>query len=121
MARQPAVQAATTDGNEFASVHPLGAGLTRRNAMPTETPRLPARSMTRLTRRWFPLFNTAGKIVTHARRTLLRFPGALHHAELVRVRVKIVRLAPAYPEIGRRRFPLTLWVSFDNLIFAYPA
>ena len=43
----------------------------------------------------FLLFNTVGKVVAHARRTLLRLSGALQHALLVRVRRKIVRLAPA--------------------------
>jgi hypothetical protein len=43
----------------------------------------------------FLLFNTVGKVVTHARRTLLRLSGVLQHALLVRVRRKIARLAPA--------------------------
>ena len=43
----------------------------------------------------FLLFNTVGKVVAHARRTLLRLSGALQHALLVRVRRKIVRLVPA--------------------------
>jgi len=43
----------------------------------------------------FLLFNTVGKVVAHARRTLLRLSGALQHALLVRVRGKIARLAPA--------------------------
>ncbi|MFI5341745.1 MAG: IS1380 family transposase, partial [Candidatus Methylomirabilales bacterium] len=43
----------------------------------------------------FLLFNTVGKVVAHARRTLLRLSGALQHALLVRVRGKITRLAPA--------------------------
>jgi hypothetical protein len=43
----------------------------------------------------FLLFNTVGKVVAHARRTLLRLSGALQHALLVRVRRKIARLAPA--------------------------
>jgi hypothetical protein len=43
----------------------------------------------------FLLFNTVGKVVAHARRTLLRLSGALQHALLVRVRRKILRLAPA--------------------------
>jgi len=43
----------------------------------------------------FLLFNTVGKVVTHARRTLLRLSAALQHALLRRVRRKIARLAPA--------------------------
>ena len=43
----------------------------------------------------FLLFNTVGRVVSHARRTLLRLSGALQHALLVRVRGKIARLAPA--------------------------
>jgi len=43
----------------------------------------------------FLLFNTVGKVVAHARRTLLRLSGALQHTLLVRVRRKIGRLAPA--------------------------
>jgi hypothetical protein len=43
----------------------------------------------------FLLFNTVGKVVAHARRTLLRLSGAFHQARLVRVRYKIARLAPA--------------------------
>jgi hypothetical protein len=43
----------------------------------------------------FLLFNTVGKVVTHARRTLLRLSAVLQHAFLVRVRRKIARLAPA--------------------------
>ncbi len=43
----------------------------------------------------FLLFNTVGKVVAHARRTLLRLSGGLQHALLVRVRRKILRLAPA--------------------------
>lgn len=43
----------------------------------------------------FLLFNTVGKVVAHARRTLLRLSGALQHTLLVRARRKIVRLAPA--------------------------
>jgi len=43
----------------------------------------------------FLLFNTGGKVATHARRTLLRLSGALAHALLVRARRKILRLAPA--------------------------
>jgi hypothetical protein len=43
----------------------------------------------------FLLFNTVGKVVTHARRTLLRLSGALEHALLVRARRKLLRLAPA--------------------------
>jgi hypothetical protein len=43
----------------------------------------------------FLLFNTVGKVVTHARRTLLRLSAALQHALLVRVRRRIIRLAPA--------------------------
>ena len=43
----------------------------------------------------FLLFNTVGKVVAHARRTLLRLSGALQHALLVRARRKIARLATA--------------------------
>jgi hypothetical protein len=43
----------------------------------------------------FLLFNTVGKVVAHARRTLLRLSAALPHALLVRVRRRITRLAPA--------------------------
>jgi Transposase DDE domain group 1 len=43
----------------------------------------------------FLLFNVIGKVVAHARRTLLRLSGGLQHALLVRVRVHIAALAPA--------------------------
>ena len=43
----------------------------------------------------FLLFNTVGKVVAHARRTLLLLTGALQHALLVRVRQRIAALAPA--------------------------
>ena len=43
----------------------------------------------------FLLFNTVGKVVAHARQTLLRLSGALQRALLVRARRKILRLAPA--------------------------
>ncbi len=43
----------------------------------------------------FLLFNTVGKVVAHARQTLLRLSAALQHALLHRVRRKIARLAPA--------------------------
>ncbi len=43
----------------------------------------------------FLLFNTVGKVVAHARRTLLRLTGAAQHAMLVRVRDHIAMLAPA--------------------------
>jgi len=43
----------------------------------------------------FLLFNTVGKVVAHARRTLLRLTGVVQHALLVRARGKIARLAPA--------------------------
>lgn len=43
----------------------------------------------------FLLFNTVGKVITHARRTLLRLSGALQHALSVRARGKIARVAPA--------------------------
>ncbi len=43
----------------------------------------------------FLLFNTVGKVVAHARRTLLRLSGTVQHALLVRARGKIARLAPA--------------------------
>jgi len=43
----------------------------------------------------FLLFNTVGKVVTHARRILLRLSGVLQHALLVRARRNILRLAPA--------------------------
>lgn len=50
---------------------------------------------TRPKRLRFLLFNTVGKVVAHARRTLLRLTGVLQHALLVRVRRKIARLGPA--------------------------
>ena len=43
----------------------------------------------------FLLFNTVGKVVSHARRTLLRLTGVLQHALLVRVRHRIAALVPA--------------------------
>jgi hypothetical protein len=43
----------------------------------------------------FLLFNTVGKVISHARRTRLRLSGMLQHALLVLVRGKIARLAPA--------------------------
>jgi len=43
----------------------------------------------------FLLFNTVGKVVAHARRTVLRLSGVLQHALLVRARGKIARLAAA--------------------------
>ncbi|MFI5340676.1 MAG: IS1380 family transposase [Candidatus Methylomirabilales bacterium] len=43
----------------------------------------------------FLLFNSVGKVVAHTRRTLLRLSGALQHALLVRVRVRIAHLALA--------------------------
>lgn len=43
----------------------------------------------------FLLFNTVGKVISHARRTLLRLTGAVQHALLVRVRDHIAALAPA--------------------------
>jgi hypothetical protein len=43
----------------------------------------------------FLLFNTVGKVVTHARQTLLRLSGIVQHALLVRARRKVLRLAPA--------------------------
>lgn len=43
----------------------------------------------------FLLFNTVGKVVSHARRTLLRLTGVLQHALLVRVRHRIAALTPA--------------------------
>jgi len=43
----------------------------------------------------FLLFNTVGKVISHARRTRLRLSGILQHALLVLVRGKIARLAPA--------------------------
>jgi hypothetical protein len=43
----------------------------------------------------FLLFNTVGKVLSHARRTFLRLSGVLQHALLVRVRGSIARLAPA--------------------------
>jgi hypothetical protein len=43
----------------------------------------------------FLLFNTVGKVVTHARQTFLRLSAALQHALLRRVRRKIAGLAPA--------------------------
>jgi hypothetical protein len=43
----------------------------------------------------FLLFNAVGKVVRHARQTLLRLTGAAQHALLVRVRHRITALAPA--------------------------
>jgi hypothetical protein len=43
----------------------------------------------------FLLFNTVGKVVAHARRTLLRLSGVVQHALLVRARRQIARLVPA--------------------------
>ncbi len=43
----------------------------------------------------FLLFNTVGKVVAHARQTVLRLSGVLQHVLLVRARRKILRLAPA--------------------------
>jgi len=43
----------------------------------------------------FLLFNTVGKVVAHARRTLLRLSATLRHTLLRRIRRKIARLAPA--------------------------
>ena len=43
----------------------------------------------------FLLFNTVGKVISHARRTLLRLSAAAHHALLVGVRHRIATLAPA--------------------------
>jgi hypothetical protein len=43
----------------------------------------------------FLLFNTVGKVVAHARRTVLRLTGVVQHALLVRVRQRIAALAPA--------------------------
>jgi hypothetical protein len=43
----------------------------------------------------FLLFNTVGKVVAHARRTLLRLSATLQHALLRQVWRKIARLAPA--------------------------
>jgi hypothetical protein len=43
----------------------------------------------------FLLFNTVGKVISHARRTLLRLTGAVQHALLTRVRAHIAALAPA--------------------------
>jgi len=43
----------------------------------------------------FLLFNTVGKVISHARRTLLRLTAAAHHALLVGVRHRIATLAPA--------------------------
>jgi hypothetical protein len=43
----------------------------------------------------FLLFNTVGKVISHARRILLRLTGAVQHALLVRVRDHIAALAPA--------------------------
>jgi hypothetical protein len=43
----------------------------------------------------FLLFNTVGKVISHARRTVLRLTGVLQHALLVRVRTHIAALAPA--------------------------
>ncbi len=43
----------------------------------------------------FLLFNTVGKVVQHARRTLLRLSGAVQLALMVAVRQRILTLAPA--------------------------
>ncbi len=43
----------------------------------------------------FLLFNTVGKVISHARRTLLRLSAAAQHALLVGVRHRIATLAPA--------------------------
>jgi hypothetical protein len=43
----------------------------------------------------FLLFNTVGKVVSHARRTLLRLTGPVQHALFSRVRGRIAALAPA--------------------------
>jgi hypothetical protein len=43
----------------------------------------------------FLLFHTVGKVVAHARRTLLRLTGVVQHALLIRVRQRIAALAPA--------------------------
>ncbi len=43
----------------------------------------------------FLLFNTVGKVISHARRTLLRLSAAAQHALLVGVRYRIATLAPA--------------------------
>jgi len=43
----------------------------------------------------FLLFNTVGKVISHARRTLLRLTEAVQHALLTRVRDHIAALAPA--------------------------
>jgi len=43
----------------------------------------------------FLLFNTVGKVVHHARRTLLRLTGAVQLALMHAVRQRIVQLAPA--------------------------
>jgi hypothetical protein len=43
----------------------------------------------------FLLFNTVGKVVSHARRTLLRLTGSVQHALFSRVRGRIAALAPA--------------------------
>jgi hypothetical protein len=42
----------------------------------------------------FLLFNTVGKVVAHARRTLLRLTGVVQHTLLVRARAQIAALAP---------------------------
>jgi hypothetical protein len=42
----------------------------------------------------FLLFNTVGKVVAHARRTVLRLTGVVQHTLLVRVRQRIATLAP---------------------------
>jgi hypothetical protein len=43
----------------------------------------------------FLLFNTVGKVVHHARRTLLRLTGTVHLALMLAVRQRIMQLAPA--------------------------
>ena len=43
----------------------------------------------------FPLFNTAGKVIHHARRTLLWLTGAAQLARSMAIRQRIAALAPA--------------------------
>jgi len=57
---------------------------------------LPGELRTARTKRLrFLLFNAVGKVVAHARQTVVRLSAILQHALLVRTRRKIIRLAPA--------------------------
>ena len=54
----------------------------------------------RLKRLRFLLFNTVGKVVRHARRTLLRLTGAVQLALMRAVRQRIPALAPLSRRLG---------------------